>query len=123
MSFTRKQLMSSTIPPGETPFVHCPMCGGVLDEQPRAVDRDLAHIIGECLCADELMIIFARGIDRRADSACGDVLEMLAEYAALAERLAKSARQRGAAATAEQLQRRARAAHHRALRLRGQYFI
>jgi hypothetical protein len=115
--------MQTTISPGSTPFVQCPMCGGALDEQSRASDRELSHLIGECLCADELMLIYARGIDRHTDAACGEVLQMVTEYAGLAERLAKSARQHGASAAAEQLQQRARMAQQRALRLRGSYSI
>jgi hypothetical protein len=97
------------------------MCGGIVEEQPQVMDRDLAHIIGGGLCADELMIIFRSGLDPRAAPGREGVLWLLAEYMGLAERLARRARQRGAAATAAELQRRARDAEQRARQARGQY--
>jgi hypothetical protein len=113
--------MTSSIATGFTPFFRCPACGGILDEQPRVAEVDVVHRIGESLCTDELMMIFAHGINRGADPGHGYVLQMLEQYIELAERLAVCALRRGAEATAAELKQRARAARRRAVHLREPY--
>jgi hypothetical protein len=109
-------------PTEATRLFRCPMCGGIVDEPPPLADLDTVRRLGECLCADELMLIFARGLDRSGEPSHEYVFQMLMEYMALAERLANCAARRGATATAAELKRRAWVAQRRVLRLREPYF-
>jgi hypothetical protein len=117
----RRPTRSTTFSTKPKPFFNCPMCGGILEERPPSADLEIVQRIGECLCADELMLIFTQGIDRGADPCHGYVIQMLDEYMLLAERLAERAKQRGAVAAAAELKRRARAAARRSLYLREPY--
>jgi hypothetical protein len=98
------------------------MCGGIVDEPPALADLEAIHRIGEYLCADELMMIFARGLYRSGDPVDESVFQMLMEYMALAERLAECAQRRGVTSTAAELKRRAWIAQRRVLRLGEPYF-
>jgi hypothetical protein len=74
--------------------------------------------LGHSFSAEELLALFERATEERTDLAAAGKLELLAEYAGLARRLARWSRRQGLAEPAAELEERAREAEQQAWRLR-----
>ena len=94
---------------------HCPTCGGPLQER---ADGSWACALGHAFSADELLGIFARSLAAHDRPPRASTAQALAEYGALAQRLAQRALDLGDAAAFEELRQRAREAAQHMRRLR-----
>jgi hypothetical protein len=95
--------------------LHCPTCNGLLQDQP---DGSWVCLVGHAFSADELLGLFARSLDQRDAPPWASKLQALAEYGALAQRLAQRALDLGDTAAFEELRTRAQAAARQMRRLR-----
>ena len=103
----------------ESAGFRCPQCGGRLEEQ--AAERGhlrLACTRGHVFSADELFAIFAGVLERGEAFPWAATPQILTEYADLARRLVRLARQRGDSDAAAELAQRAREAEMWLWRLR-----
>jgi hypothetical protein len=94
----------------ESAGFRCPHCGGRLDQEQaaRSGQLRLACTHGHASSADELLAIFAGALERDEEYVWAGTRQILTEYIALAQRLARVASQRGDADTAAELMQRAR---------------